>query len=374
MKSRKLACFLGVLSAACCLAGEPQTQQNTLRSAAKNRVLIGTALASWDLRNPALAKIVAEQFSCITPENEMKPQALQSTKGQFNFQRADVIADFAKQHGQMVIGHTLCWHQQCPKWFFEDEKGNPLGREQALANLHDHIQTVMTHFKGRVHGWDVVNEVIDDNPEKYLRNTPARRAIGDDYILKAFEFAHQADPDAELYYNDYGIERGSKLQHAIRLVREIKAAGLRIDGVGVQGHFLLDFPATEAIESGVKALSELNVQVMITELDVDPLPRQRANAGADLNAQEKSADPYKQGLPDELQKQLALRYQNIISGLLKNPHVTRITIWGTHDGRSWLNDWPVRGRTNHALLWDRQLQPKPAYFAVRDALSDLSNP
>jgi endo-1,4-beta-xylanase len=263
-----------------------------------------------------------------------------------------------------VIGHTLCWHQQSPAWLFQDENGKPLPREAALANLKSHVHGVVGHFKGKIRGWDVVNEAISDGPGGMLRDTPARRAIGDDYVVKAFQFAHEADRDVELYYNDYNIEHGPKRDRAIELIRQIKAAGARIDAVGIQGHWMLDFPSVAEIERGLNAWSREGVKLMISEMDVDVLPRSKPG-GANLDALEaEGLDPYRSGLPDTVQRKLAERYEQLFSLLVKTPQVTRITLWGTTDGHSWLNNFPVRGRTNYPLLFDRSYHPKPAFDAV----------
>ena len=200
----------------------------------KGRFLIGAAVPARRLDDPRLAALVAQQFDCLTAENEFKPRSLQPQPGKFHFAAADRIVDFARRHGMKVVGHTLCWHSQSPAWMFRGPDGKPLPRDEALRNLKDHIDAVVGHFKGKVIGWDVVNEAISDAKDGYLRDTPARRAIGDDYIVKAFEFAHAADPDAELYYNDYGNENPEKLEKTIRLIRELKARGVRLDAVGIQ--------------------------------------------------------------------------------------------------------------------------------------------
>jgi GH35 family endo-1,4-beta-xylanase len=178
------------------------TARRSLRAAANGRFLVGTAVMSRQLDNPALAALIAEQFDCLTAENEFKPVVVHPRPGEFRFAGADRIVDFARGHRMKVVGHTLCWHSQSPAFLFQGPDGKPLPREEALKNLRDHIDGVVGHFKGKVVGWDVVNEAISDAQGEYLRSTPARRAIGDDSIVRAFEFAHAADPDAELYYND----------------------------------------------------------------------------------------------------------------------------------------------------------------------------
>lgn len=349
-------------------AGE-DTAKPTLREAAGDKLLIGTALMSSSLDDPKLAELVASQFNAVTAENEMKPAAVQPQKGQFRFEAGDKIADFAEQHDMKLIGHTLVWHQQSPQFLFQDGDGQPLPREEALANLKAHIDAVAGHYKGRVHGWDVVNEALGDS-EPYLRDTPALRAIGDDYIIKAFEYAAAADPEAELYYNDYNIDQPYKLPKALRLVRELKAAGVKLDGIGIQGHWMLESPPIEEIEKAIQAFKAEGLKIHFTEVDVDVLPR-RGGGGADLNATERNAlDPYQEGLPDDVQQKLADRYRALFELFAKYPDtIGRVTFWGIDDGRSWLNNFPTRGRTNHPMLFDRDLQPKPAYDAVIEELT-----
>jgi endo-1,4-beta-xylanase len=189
-------------------APRPAAPSPSLRQAAEGHFLVGGAIMSNALDTPVIADLLATQFSTLTGENEFKPASVQPDPGVFNFQAADRIADFARQHQIALIGHTLCWHEQTPRWVFADAAGNPLPREQALTNLKAHIQAVAGHFKGKVKGWDVVNEALEDGPG-YLRETPAKKAIGEDFIIQAFQFAHEADPNAELYYN--GNETGTQL-------------------------------------------------------------------------------------------------------------------------------------------------------------------
>lgn len=345
-------------------ARQTPTTQPTLRQVAGQRLLIGGAIMAADLEDPKVANLIATELSTLTGGNEFKPDFLQREKGKFTFERADRIIDFAQKHDIKVVGHTLCWHQQTPAWMFQKPDKTPLSRDEALANLKTHIETVMQHFKGKVIGWDVVNEGIADDPKQYIRDTPARRAIGDDFIIKAFELAHAADPDVELYYNDYNIDAPYKRDRALRLIRDLKAAGVRLDAVGIQGHWLLNSPPASEVDEAITAFAKEGVKVMITEMDIDVLPRK--SAGAEISATEKEGfDPYKNGIPADILKQQAKRYGELFAVFMKHrEHITRITLWGIDDGRSWLNNWPVRGRTNYPMLWDRQLKSKPAYEAV----------
>jgi endo-1,4-beta-xylanase len=224
----------------------------------------------------------------------------------------------------------------------------------------------MGHYRGRIKAWNVVNEAISDKDSENLKDTPALRAIGEDYVEQAFRLAHAADPQAELYYNDYNIEQSPKLEKTIRLVRSLQAKGVRIDAVGIEGHWLIDWPPTDMIEKGIDALAATGVKVMFTELDVDPLPRN--TSGADMAVTQYGANPYPHGLPPAMQEKLAKRYGEIVQAIVRHRAVAMIGFWGTHDGRSWLNDYPVKGRTNHPLLFDRQYKPKPALDAVIHAM------
>ena len=347
------------------LTNHPSTAQ-TLRGAAGKRLLIGCAVATVDLRDKKLAGLIAEQFDCITPEYEFMPEKMVDTGWKFTFEQGDAVVAFAEKHTMPVFGHMLVWNFVTRKWLFEDQDGKPLPREKALGNLEKYISGVVSHYKGRIKAWDVVNEAISDQGNEYLKDTPALRAIGVDYIEKAFEFAHAADPGAELYYNDYNIEQEPKLRKTLRLVQSLQAKGIHIDAVGIQGHWLINWPPTEMIEKAIEALATTGVKVMITELDVDPLPRD--TSGANMAVTEKGVNPYPDGLPTEMQEKLARRYGEIVTAIVRHPAVTMMGFWGTHDGRSWLNDFPVKGRTNYPLLFDRQYRPKPAFDAVIKAL------
>jgi endo-1,4-beta-xylanase len=343
-----------------CVTVRAEERKATLREAAGHQFLIGAAITSKQLNDPATEALILKQFDCLTAEYEFMPQFLQPEPGHFTFEAADRIVAFAQEHGLPLTGHMLYWNQLTPPWMFEDAQHKPLSREQALANLKSHIETVMKHFKGKLSSWDVVNEAVSEKPWKpweYLRDTPALRAIGDDYVQKAFEFAHAADPDVRLYYNDYNVENPVKLRKVIRLIRSLKGAGVRLDAIGIQGHWLLHYPDTNVIEAGIEALGKEGIKVLVTELDVDLLPRYGSN-------------PYKAGIPAKVLEEEARRYAELFS-IFKRNHdlIPRVTFWGVEDGQSWLNYNPWKGRTNYPLLFDRQLRAKPAFDAVINVLS-----
>lgn len=342
----------------------------TLRSVFADDFLVGVALGSYQVngRVPKAEEVAAKQFSAITPENEFKWQALHPAPGRYEFKSADVFANFAKAHDMKLIGHTLVWHSQTPDWVFKGDDGKPATREQLLERMREHIRTVADRYKDSVKGWDVVNEALSDGGPDLLRDSPWRRIIGDDFLDHAFRFAREAAPNAELYYNDYGLEDPRKRRNCVTLLKGMIARGVPITGVGTQSHFSLDRPALSEVEKTIQELSALGLKVMVTELDVDELPARGGFGNADINRREQAdpaLDPYKAGLPDEVQQKLAKRYAELFDVFLRHrKSVTRVTLWGLNDGFSWLNHFPIRGRTNHALLIDRAMLPKPAFFAV----------
>jgi endo-1,4-beta-xylanase len=322
-------------------------------------MVIGIAInqRQSDGADAAAVDLITKQFNQISPENLLKFQPIHPAADRYNFEAADRYVQFGIDHKMQVVGHNLVWHSQTGTWPFQGTDGKPADRDTLLARMRDHIHTVVGRYKGKIRGWDVVNEAIDEDGA--LRKAPWHDGIGDDYVAKAFEFAHEADPDAELYYNDYNLEKAAKRAGVIRLVNDLKARGLRIDGIGNQGHWRLETPAIKDIEDALIDLHSTGLKVMYSELDINMLPD--AARGADPAI----ANPYANGLPDDKQQQLAKRYAAIFGVILKHRDaVSRVTFWGLSDADSWLN----RGRANHPLLFDRQRQPKPAFQAVVDVL------
>jgi endo-1,4-beta-xylanase len=341
-----------------------------LRDVYKDDFLVGVALNSGQVtgRNAKAGELAGLQFSCLTAENDMKWQLIHPEPERYIFDGADAYFKFAKKHRMEVIGHTLVWHSQTPRWVFEGADGKPATKEELLKRMRDHIHTVVGRYKGKVKGWDVVNEALSDGGPDILRDSPWRRIIGDDFLDHAFRFAREADPKAELYYNDYSLENPRKRENCVKLVKGMLERGVPIDGIGTQSHFQLNQPSLEDIEMTIKAFSALGLKVMVTELDVDVLPGRGAPGNADINRREQgdaSTNPYTAGLPADMQEKLAKRYADIFGLYLKHrKSVTRVTLWGLNDGQTWLNGFPIRGRTNHPLLFDRDLKPKPAFEAL----------
>lgn len=336
---------------------------------------IGTVLGRRALqgREAMDVSLAAQHFSALTAENSMKPEALQPDEGRFTFDEGDRLVEIAEACRAVPIGHTLIWHAQTPAWFFVGPDGQPVGRDQALGRLRAHIAAVVGRYRGRIAEWDVVNEAISDVPGEWLRPSPWREAIGDDYIAESFRAAHAADPDAKLIYNDYNIELRDKRAKTLRLLQMLLDQQVPVHAVGIQGHWRMDTPDFAEVEEAIREFAALGLKVMITELDIGVLPTQYQ--GADISVHEKLIpeqeavlNPYVDRLPEDVARQHAARYQQALEMFLRHKDVIgRVTLWGTHDGRSWLNDFPIRGRTDYPLLFDRRRQPKPAFFAVQQA-------
>ena len=351
------------------LAAAAQAQTTpTLKDAFHGIFRIGAAVnqAQFEERDTRGAPIIAAQFNTISPENVLKFEVVHPRLDAYNFEPGDRYVAFGEKNKMFIVGHCLVWHSQTPRWVFQDADGKPLTRDSLLERMHDHIHTVVGRYKGRIAGWDVVNEAL--NEDGTMRQSPWLKIIGDDYILKAFQFAHEADPQAELYYNDYNLENEPKRKGAIELIRKLKAAGAPITAVGLQGHDHMDWPTAEQQAATIEAFAALGVKVNITELDVDILPRTQRQNSSDVSATAAAtvnSNPYTGGLPDEVQQALAKRYADLFRVFVAHKDsITRITFWGVTDGDSWLNNFPTRGRTNYPLLFDRQGKPKPAFDAV----------
>jgi len=365
MMTRRFVLITALLTA--CVAASAQ-QPTTLKDTYRGVFHIGAAINERQIAGTdALGSgIVAAQFDSISPENVLKWERVHPKLDTYNFDLPDKYVAFGEKNHMFIVGHNLVWHSQVPNWVFQDDQGKPLTREALLKRMHDHIFTVVGRYKGRIQSWDVVNEAL--NEDGTLRKSKWQQIIGDDFIEKAFEYAHEADPQAELTYNDYSLENEAKLKGALALVARLKADGIPITTVGIQGHDSLEFPTIEQEDAAITAFANLGVKIAISELDIDVLPRDPKMFSADVSLkmkQDPKMNPYANGLPDDVQQALAKRYAGLFSVYLKHrAEMSRVTFWGVTDGDSWLNNWPVPGRTSYPLLFDRSGKPKPAFDAV----------
>lgn len=333
----------------------------SLKDTFKKDFLIGTALnnSQIDEKNAVVNDLIKKQFNAATPENIMKSALIHPKWDTYNFTMADKLVEYGKKNNIKINGHTLIWHSQLPN-FIRGIKSS----DSIRTFFTDHIKTVAGRYKGKVFSWDVVNEAL--NEDGTLRNSVFLKHLGEGYLVDAFRLAQEASPKTELYYNDYNNEKPAKRAGCIKLIKKIQESGARIDGVGIQGHWHVGKIPLKDIEESILEYSALGLKVMFTELDIEVL--ERNFQGADVSqrmANSPEINPYTNGLPENVQKQLADDYEALFKLFLKHKDkVTRVTFWGVNDGDSWLNNWPVRGRTSYPLLFDRNNQPKPAYFKV----------
>jgi endo-1,4-beta-xylanase len=371
--SKKLtyAIFLVFLFSIICKS-QQITLKDTYKDAFKMGVAVNPAIVSG--RDKVAQDIVVQHFNSITVENVMKAALINPEPNVFNFAPADEYVEFGKKNNMFVIGHTLVWHNQTPDWFFKDAKGNNKSSDEVKQRLKEHIQTVASRYAGKVHAWDVVNEVIDDDgtyrPTTWVNGVGS----GEELVKLSFKYAAEYAPNTELYYNDFNAWRPEKVQGIVKMVKMLQKEGIRIDGVGMQGHWGLNYPKTEYIEAAIDAYAACGIKVMITELDVDVLPLTRegqiiGQAFSHKQFQNEEfkeyLDPYKKGLPLEIQQTLAKRYAQIFEIFYKKrDKIDRVTFWGVADGMSWKNGYPIPNRTNYPLLWDRNYKSKLAFDAV----------
>ncbi len=333
----------------------------SLKDTFKKDFGIGAALNNAQINetDPQTTAFIASQFNMATPENIMKSALIHPKWDTYNFEPADKLVEFGKKHKIKINGHTLIWHSQLPPFMRGIKSADSI-----RTFFTDHIKTVAGRYDGKILSWDVVNEAL--NEDGTMRKSVFLQYLGDDFVTEAFRLAQQAAPKTELYYNDYNNEQPKKRAGCIELVKKIKAAGVRIDGVGIQGHWHVGKLPLNDIEESILQYAALGVKVMFTELDIEVLPRnfQGADVGQRMTANAQS-NPYPDALPDSVQTQLANDYEALFKLFLKHKDkVTRVTFWGVNDGDSWLNGWPIRGRTNYPLLFDRKNQPKPAFYKV----------
>lgn len=360
--------LLLMVTATLTLSGCSSAQKKTdsivsLKNAYLKNFYIGTALDINQIeeKDPLVTTLITKEFNSITPENCMKSMFLQPEKDKFDFNMADKYVAFGEKHKMFIHGHTLIWHSQLPSWLSKVK--DSVAMSEAMTK---HISTIVEKYKGRIGSWDVVNEAL--NEDGTLRKSVFLSSYGKDFLTHAFKLAAKADPKTDLYYNDYNLCNAKKRKGAVELVKNLQKNGAKIDGVGEQGHWNLITPTLEEIEQTILDFSALGVKVAITELDITVLPNPWDVVGADVNQRSEANEkmnPYPKALPEDIKIQLAERYEAIFKLFIKHQDkISRVTLWGVNDSQSWLNDWPIRGRSNYPLLFDRELKPKEAYNRV----------
>ena len=340
--------------------------EKTLKEAFDGKFLMGCAInvEQSSGRDTVGDSIIGRHFNSIVPENCMKCMYLHPEEQRFFWDEADDFVRFGEERGMFIVGHCLLWHSQCAPWFFVDEKGNEVSADVLRQRIKDHISTIVGRYKGRVKGWDVVNEIIEDDGT--WRQSPLYRIMGEEFVTWAFQCAHEADPDAELYLNDYSMAKPAKREAYLRLIDKLKHYGLRVDAIGLQVHVGLDYPDMNELERSMQDFIATGLKIQFTELDVNALPNvfEEGNENAAVEndiAYNQRMNPYTEGLPDSVQQLWNARLQAMFDLALKySDRMNRVTMWGVYDQQSWLNDWPMKGRTNYPLLFDRNYKLKEA--------------
>ena len=342
-----------------------------LKDVFKENFLIGTALNVNQIleKDSVQSALIATEFSSVTPENVMKSLLIHPQRDTFNFEMPDKLVALAEKNNMHIQGHTLVWHSQLSPFFKEITDSTEM-----VEVLTNHINTIVGRYKGKINAWDVVNEALNDDGT--LRKTVFLDVLGDDYLSLAFKLAEKVDPNVQLYYNDYSMTTPSKRAGAIKMIKRMQELGTKVNGIGMQGHWNLESPSLEEIEKSIVEYSELGIKVAITELDISVIPMPWDFTGADVNVKFESSDPtmnpYPDKLPDSIQVKLANRYTDVFKLFLKHQDkISRVTLWGVNDGDTWKNDWPINGRKDYPLLFDRNNQKKKAYYGVVSLKADI---
>lgn len=339
-----------------------------LKDAYKEYFTIGVAVNMRNVSNPDQIALIKQNYNSMTTENDMKPGSLQPREGQFNWGNADKIANFCRENGIKLRGHCLCWHAQFADWMFQGENGEPASKELFYERLRTHIHAVVNRYKDIVYAWDVVNEAIVDgayldqqgNKRNPYRNSRHYRLCGEEFIAKAFQFAREADPNALLFYNDYNAADPAKRDRIYEMVKQMKEAGVPIDGIGMQGHYNIYGPSIEDIEAAIVKYSSIVDVIHFTELDI----RINTEMGGQLQfsrGEERQIEPHINAMQEE-------QYGKLFKVLRKHSNVVKnVTFWNLSDRDSWL------GVNNYPLPFDRNYRPKRVYYVIRDFNPELDN-
>lgn len=372
----KIKFFLSCFSSLLLMLTTPVSIAETLKEHFKNEFKVGAAVGRdiVEGRLPKANQIVAEHFNTLTIENDMKAEIVSPKRGVYNFDYADAFINYAEKMGAFVVGHTLIWHNQTPSWFFTEVDGTAYNKTKQKEVLQNHIKVMATRYEGKVHAWDVLNEIIDDDGQYRPTTWVNQIGSGDELVKLAFQTAQQYASNTELYYNDFNAWKPGKVKGIIRMIRMLKKEGIRIDGVGIQAHWGLNYPNIDLIEKAIDAYAAEGVKVMISEIDIDVLPitKEGQVIGTGLLHKqfqepefETFLDPYKEGLPSDVEAQLTQRWAELFYLFKKKSvFIDRVTFWGVDDSTSWKNYYPIEDRTNYPLIWNRDYTPKSALEAI----------
>jgi endo-1,4-beta-xylanase len=318
---------------------------------------MGVAVTPQSLKSDE-AQLILHHFNSLTAENAMKMGPIHPRPDKYNWSGPDSIAAFAKRHNMKLRGHTLTWHNQAPKWFFTDSAGKAISKDELFRRMKEHITSVVTRYKDIVYAWDVVNEVISDDPKEYYRNSEFYKIAGEEFITKAFQYAHEADPKALLFYNDYNEISPSKREKIFQLIKKLRADGVPVHGLGLQGHWAINEPSYGQLDSTLKRFSELGIPLQITELDISVYPKEH-------NARDRKASDYDTVFSKEKEQKQMEVYKMCFELFRKyKDHITSVTFWNISDRTSWLDNFPVLNRKDYPLLFDAKLEPKKAFWEV----------
>jgi len=339
------------------LRSQSKDAEKGLKDYYKNYFPIGVSVSPQALKNDE-AKLILSQFNSLTPENVMKPGPIHPEENRYNWEPADAIVNFAQANGLKMRGHTLCWHNQTGDWFFKDANGNPASKEVVLQRLKDHITNVVSRYKGKIYAWDVVNEVISDKRDEYFRKSKWYEACGEDFVAKAFQYAHEADPNALLFYNDYNEIDSLKREKIIKMVQGLQKAGVPIHGIGLQGHWAVNEPSKDQLEKTLKRFADLKLKIQITELDISVYPKEH-------NARERKTEDNNTSFTSEREMKQLEVYKTCFDLFRKyKAEISGVTFWNISDRSSWLDNFPVKERKDYPLLFDQNLKPKKVYWEV----------
>jgi endo-1,4-beta-xylanase len=371
MKKIALCAAIISLLVSACGTGK-HIEDPIIKDAFKDKFLMGVAVNRDQIYgiDSVGAALIAKQFNSVVPENVMKCEVIHPAENVYFWDDADAYVKFGEEHNMFIVGHCLIWHSQLAPWFCVDDNGELVDSATLKHRMRDHIHTIVGRYKGRIKGWDVVNEAIIEDGS--YRESPFYKILGEEFIPLAFQYAHEADPDAELYYNDYGMDHFGRRNTVVKMVNDLKKRGLRIDAIGMQGHMGMDNPDFKEFEASLEAFAGTGCKVSVTEWDMSALPTISLGANiSDTVAYKNTYNPFVEKLPYEESKTWNERMYEVMQILLRHSDVVeRVCVWGLEDGGSWRNDWPIHGRTDYPTYFDRNYQMKP--FMVK-TIEELEN-